>query len=163
MTHGLGGSEDSFYMRRVANLLIKEGYGVVRVNSRDAGSGLGLSRSPNNAGRSQDILAVLKSLSVDYPNSSLLHLGISLSGNQGLKMLGEGGVPDNFVGAIEVCPPCDLKKTSDKILISHLGVYDWYFTRILKEEINKINQLMFNQDFNFKSKKLNLYLSLIHI
>ena len=109
--HGLGGSSRSRYMVRLSRYLFEHGFRVVRINFRGAGQGEGLARQPSHGGRSDDFLAVCRTLKKQHPSSPLKVVGFSLSGNILLKMLGELGVegPDLIECAITICPAVDLK------------------------------------------------------
>ena len=91
LVHGMAGCATSSYMMRLASLFLHEGYPVVRVNLRNAGSGFGLSRNLYHAGRSDDLRDVFLYLSQRHAEAEFTAIGISLGGNILLKLAGEEG------------------------------------------------------------------------
>ena len=109
LVHGLGGSHQSPYMQRIAAKLIARGVRVFRMDHRGCGAGATLAQHPGHAGRSDDVLAVLRETIKQCPGSSISLIGFSLGGNMTLKMLGEGNPLVNVVEkALVVAPPIDL-------------------------------------------------------
>ena len=113
LVHGLGGSHTSPYMIRMSRKLYETGHKVVRINLRGCGSGKGLAKRPYHAGKSDDVLQVIKALKKENPDSPLMLIGFSLGGNIALKLAGEMGKnSENLVhSTIAICPPIDLRET----------------------------------------------------
>ncbi len=109
LVHGLGGSHQSPYMQRIAAKLTSRGVRVFRMDQRGCGAGRDLAQHPGHAGRSEDVLAVLRETIKQCPGSSVSVIGFSLGGNMTLKMLGEGNPLVNVVDkALVIAPPMDL-------------------------------------------------------
>lgn len=134
--HGLGGSHSASYLIRLARKFSQLGFKVVRVNLRNCGSGVGLSKLPYNAGTSQDILAVIQHLFELNPESPLTLIGFSLGGNLILKMAGELGAkaPAQLKRLIAVCPVINLATTERLISLSKHWLYHRYYL------LNLLNQ-----------------------
>lgn len=113
LSHGMGGCSESGYMRRIAGKLFAKGFGVIMMNQRGSGPGMGLSDRLWNGGSSEDLAKVIDYILNIYPARPMLLAGFSLSGNILLKYLGEGrNIPSNIVAAFAVNPPIDLKTAS---------------------------------------------------
>ena len=60
ITHGLGGSTDRFGLKRIARKLINNGFGVLKLNLRGAGSARYFSKGNYSARCSSDIISAIK-------------------------------------------------------------------------------------------------------
>ncbi len=140
--HGLGGHADSPYMLRIGARFFSRGWEVIRINHRGAGEGAGLARHLYHSGRSEDIAAVLDTLSRQHPETPMIAVGFSLSGNMLLKYLGEGihTVPDNLCGAFAINPPVDLALCAEAISRRSNVIYDQRFVRMLRASLQERRQ-----------------------
>ncbi len=136
MAHGMGGCSESGYMRRIANKLWVQGYGVVLMNHRGSGAGMGFSDRLWNGGSSDDLAAVVDFLVKKNPGAELLIAGFSLSGNILLKYLGEGRkLPAQIRGAYAANPPIDLKIACDKISEGDFSrVFNKYYMDLINQQ-----------------------------
>lgn len=127
MLHGLGGNISSGYMIRLSRKFYKAGFRVLRVNMRGSGDGKKLVKRPYHGGLSSDIQTILEKLKEKTPHSPITLIGFSLSANMVLKLAGELG--ENAKSLLEktiaICPPIDLKATSDAIALK--GFYNRYY------------------------------------
>ncbi len=134
--HGLGGSAEAGYIRRLAARMHGRGWTVFAPNHRGAGEGRGLAAGPYHSGATGDLSAVLALGRKRYPRARHLAVGYSISGNILLLLLGRplpGEVlPD---GAVAVNPPVDLEACSHHLLRGFSRVYDRRFVRLLVAEI----------------------------
>jgi predicted alpha/beta-fold hydrolase len=109
----MAGCSESEYMRRVAAKLFGRGFGIIMMNHRGSGPGIGMSDRLWNGGSSGDLSSVIDYILKIHSNRALLLVGFSLSGNILLKYLGEGrNIPSNINAAYAVNPPIDLKTAS---------------------------------------------------
>ena len=133
--HGLGGSVDGHYMRRLAALLHARGHAVLAVNHRGAGEGKGLAQEPYHSGSTRDVAAVLALGRQLFPGQLQIALGFSISANMLLLLLGRDGalgLPDR---AIAVNPPADLEACSKRLVRGFNLAYDQYFVQRLRREV----------------------------
>ena len=69
LIHGLGGSHESVYMRRMAHKLAESGVRAFRMDLRGCGAGIELARLPYHSGRSADAAAALGHIATICPGS----------------------------------------------------------------------------------------------
>jgi predicted alpha/beta-fold hydrolase len=141
LVHGLGGCHAAGYMIRTATRFHAAGTRVFRVDMRGSGSARHPASQLNHAGRSDDILAALRVVDRLTGQGPIGMVGVSLGGNQLLKMLGEidsesGQVEpciNRLWGAVAVAPPVDLIRCSENMQRAMMQPYNRYFiTRLLK-------------------------------
>lgn len=138
LLHGLTGSEDSLYMRSTAQILLQEGWDVLRLNHRGAGPSGSLCRQSYHAGRSQDLRAVLSQLTQQFPalkQRGVFLVGYSLGANMILKFLGEGDSPVPIRFAVSVSAPIDLLRTQEAIMRPRNRVYHRYLLNSMRQEV----------------------------
>ncbi|MCH9631590.1 MAG: 2-succinyl-6-hydroxy-2,4-cyclohexadiene-1-carboxylate synthase [Chlamydiia bacterium] len=136
--HGLCGSHRSNYLQRLAKKFYKKGMQSIRVNLRGCGSAKGYSRYVYHSGSSDDVHFALNEIKERYPDSPITLMGFSLGGNIVLKLVGELGeaAQDLLANVIAVCPPLDLRNTSQLISMPHNKMYEKYFIRLLREDVH---------------------------
>ncbi len=132
LLHGLGGCEDSAYMRTSAAALLARGHPVVRVNLRGAGPSAESCRLLYHAGRSADVRAVVAALRDLLACDSVALVGYSLGGNVLLKLLGEG--VEGVAAAASVSAPIDLASASARIRERRNWMYERYLLRRIKAD-----------------------------
>ena len=86
ITHGLGGSTKRFGLRRISRKLIKNGFGVLKLNLRGAGSGRYLAKGNYCARCSSDVISTIKYLK-KFINLEFKDL---IKGNNNLPIYGVG-------------------------------------------------------------------------
>ena len=113
LAHGMGGSSESAYIKRIAFKLWIRGFSVFMMNHRGSGLGMGLSKYLWNGGVSDDLEKIIDYILGLYPKKFIDVVGFSLSGNILLKYLGEKkSEPAKIRKALAVNPPIDLKRAS---------------------------------------------------
>lgn len=134
--HGLGGSADADYMRRTANLGLKNGWNIVLVNHRMANMEAKAAKS-YHSGRGEDAEAILDWCRTEFPNSKQIAVGFSMSGSILLNLLvqryGQRG-PDF---AVVVNAPLKLDSASDLLTKNFSKIYDLRFYLMLKKLIQQ--------------------------
>lgn len=129
LLHGLGGNISSGYMIRLCRKFYQAGFRVLRVNMRGSGDGKKLVSKPYHGGLSSDIKTVLEKLKEKNPLSPIVLIGFSLSANMVLKLAGELGeeAKNLLEKTIAICPPIDLKETSDILAHPLKALYNRYY------------------------------------
>lgn len=132
--HGLSGDTGVDYMRRAAQAALEGGFGVLAMNHRGCGAGVGLARLPYHSGCAPDLARVFAWGRRELAGRRLLAVGFSLSGNALLLLLARGGeaLPD---AAIAVNPPVDLEYTSHAMNAGLSRLYELRFIARLRRQI----------------------------
>lgn len=143
LIHGLAGSHESGYMRRIAHKLTARGVRAFRMDLRGCGAGVGLARLPYHSGRSEDAADALDAIARWLPHSPTTLAGFSLGANITLKLLGEISQEKcgNLESAVAVCPPVDLAACSREISRRSNRVYDRFFVNLLVKQIDVARSL----------------------
>lgn len=133
LIHGLGGTYQSGYMRRISHRLCAIGVRVFRLDLRGAGAGIWLAKLPYHSGRSDDAAAALAYIARTCPSSPTTLVGFSLGGNVALKLLGEVGSDScgNLDSAMAVAPPVELQTCCQRLQERDNRLYDWRFVGLL--------------------------------
>lgn len=136
LVHGMCGSSESSYMKRIARKLTARGLRTFRLDLRGCGAGLGLARLPYHAGRSDDLQTTAEMIHRLAPGSPLVAAGFSLGGSILLKWLGEQAakLPSPVMRAMAVNPPLNLESCTDHVRLSYGGLYDRHFARLLCQQ-----------------------------
>jgi predicted alpha/beta-fold hydrolase len=140
LAHGMGGCSESGYIKRIVAKLGLQGYGVILINQRGSGPGMGLSSSLWNGGSSEDLAKMIDYFSQRHPH--LLLICFSLSGNILLKYLGEGrSTPPGLIGAMAVNPPVDLRVASH-IISTHRScwLFNRYYMRLIGNQMRALKK-----------------------
>ena len=162
LVHGLCGSHDSPYLRRIAIRLRRHGIRTIRVDMRGFGDSTLISRGHMHSGRSDDILEIVHKVNQLSPLSSISLIGFSLGANVILKFLAELPFENktNVDSAIAVAPPIDLERCSANLRSYGNRFYDYYFVRRLTEMLQyrrrKVKNLVDNGLNPFPDRLLDL-------
>ena len=142
LAHGMGGCSDSGYIRRVGACLASKGYGVILMNHRGSGIGMGLSDTLWNGGSSEDLGAVIEFVLTIRPHHPILVIGFSLSGNILLKYLGEKRIIPSYLSrALAVNPPVDLRTTSFMISNSRINrIFNNYYMGLIRNQAQALTE-----------------------
>lgn len=142
MVHGLGGSHESPYLKRLAHKCMAHNIRAVRINLRGCGTGQGLSHKAYHAGVSFDIFEVIEYLKKQSPNSPMTLVGFSLGGNIVLKLAGEkSDLGIHLEKVIGVCPSVSLEDTSLRFHKWPNRFYERKFLKFLKNIVSCESQL----------------------
>lgn len=108
LIHGLDGSAESPYIRRM--IVAARARGIATVAHHHRGCGHRLNRLPRayHSGETDDIGRVFEALAERWPDNPLWAVGYSLGGNQLVKYLGERGADTPLARGAAVSAPLDL-------------------------------------------------------
>lgn len=135
--HGLAGSFESPYIKRVMHALGDEGFAVVLMHFRGCGREMNrLSRS-YHSGETADAKSLIEHLQSNYHDNPLFALGYSLGGNMLLKLLGELGDKSPLRSAMAVCAPMQLDASSRRINKGFSRLYQYRLMRLLNASLQE--------------------------
>jgi len=134
LVHGLGGNEESDYLRATAAVLRSRGLPVVLLNLRGAGPSRPTCRFQYHAGRTADLRDALSTLQSEHGAVRFFLVGFSLGGNMLLKYLAEHADAVPLAGAASVSAPLDLEAACRRILEKRNRVYHRYLLGRIRSE-----------------------------
>ena len=134
LLHGLTGDQESTHVRVTARELLGAGHPVLRLNWRGAGPTIGKTRSFYHAGRTDDLFAVIGSMSGALARNGLAAIGYSMGANVLLKYLSERGSLAHLRAAIAVSPPIDLRAAQQRIAERRNRRYHEYLLQRMRQE-----------------------------
>lgn len=136
LVHGLEGSSRSGYMRSMARALLRNGFAVHRLNTRNCGGTEALTPTLYHAGLTEDALAFVRECR-RRTGARVFLIGFSLGGNIVLKLAGELGeaARDLLAGVCAASAPIDLAASSRRISEPVNRPYDLWFLHSLKQRL----------------------------
>ncbi len=142
--HGLCGHHLSPYVVRAANKLNQNGVRTFRVDLRGFGDSTLVSKSHLHGGNFGDAQSVVKFVNRISPQSQISLIGYSIGGNIVLKTLGQWGsdTPNHVDSAVAICPPIDLVHASSNLRRFDNRIYEKYFIRQLKSQLETRRKLV---------------------
>ncbi len=137
LVHGLEGSADSHYMRRLLSAAEAQSLAAVAMHQRScSGEPNRLTRS-YHSGASEDLKAVIGEIKRQYPDNPLWVAGYSLGGNQLAKYLGEQGEQALVERAVVVSAPLDLAACARRMERGFSRVYQQHLIGRLQRKTRK--------------------------
>lgn len=110
LLHGLEGNAQRVYMKGQAKFLNQNGWDAAAVNFRGCSGEANLSYQSYNAGKTDDLEAVINSILKKDKYTEIVLIGFSLGGNLLLKYLGERETfPKQIKKAVAISTPLSLK------------------------------------------------------
>lgn len=137
LVHGLGGCEDSLYMRRSAAAFLADGHTVIRLNLRGAGPSAKTSPRPYHAGLTEDLRAAFARIADLWPGRPILALGFSLGGHLLLRLASEAERPAPLAGIVTVSAPLDLAATQRRFGSPRNRLYERYVLACLRRDLRR--------------------------
>ncbi|WP_028774568.1 hydrolase [Shewanella waksmanii] len=135
LLHGLEGSADSHYIRRMLRHCQQHNLAAVVHHHRNcSGENNRLARS-YHSGDTGDIAQVLRHLKNHYPQSSLLAVGYSLGGNVLTKYLGEQQQHSLIERAVVVSAPLQLAACAERLKSGFSRVYQSHLIKQLQQKV----------------------------
>ncbi|SIS90755.1 hypothetical protein SAMN05421760_10792 [Neptunomonas antarctica] len=132
--HGLEGSSDSHYVRRLLRDCYRSGLcAVVHHHRGCSGEANRLARS-YHSGDTQDISATLAYLQQHFPQAKLNAVGYSLGGNVLAKYLGELHDNSAIDRAVVVSAPLQLSACAKRLEKGFSTLYQWHLIKQLRQK-----------------------------
>jgi len=134
LIHGMGGSEDSDYIRCSAAYYLKRGHHVIRLNLRGAGPSRLCSGGHYHSGCAADIRDALNGLDCGLVSHGLFLVGFSLGGNILINFLSRFADDLPIRGAVTVSAAIDPAQASKRIMAPRNLLYHSWLLKQMKEE-----------------------------
>lgn len=116
LLHGLEGNAQRTYMIAQAKILQKNGWDVAAVNFRGCSGEANVTYQSYNAGKTDDLEAVINAILKKDKYSEIALVGFSLGGNLLLKYLGEReSFPKEIKKAVSISTPLSLKGSLESL------------------------------------------------
>lgn len=134
--HGLEGSSDSGYARRLMHFARARGWRGAVANFRGCSGEMNRRPRAYHSGDSEEIDWILRRMKARVGEQPLYAAGVSLGGNALLKWLGERGEEATTVvaGAAAVCAPVDLMAAGYALEVGFARYYADHFLKTLKRQ-----------------------------
>lgn len=135
LLHGLEGNAQRTYMKGQAKVLNQNGWEVASVNFRGCSGETNLSYQSYNAGKTDDLEAVINSILEKDNYAEMVLVGFSLGGNLLLKYLGERETfPKQIKKAVAISTPLSLKGSLESLNEFSNWVYQTSFLINLRKK-----------------------------
>ena len=135
--HGLEGNSKRFYITRLAEQLMEDGFNVVAVNFRSCGDKLNKQRRFYHSGETKDLHTVFNYVRNQFPNSRIFSAGFSLGASALLNYLDQYGTDHILESVAVISTPFDLKKGSLNLEKGLNRLYSRLFLQTLVEKLNQ--------------------------
>ncbi len=153
LLHGWEGSNESGYILRTTQTLLKHDLNVIRLNFRDHGDHHHLNQQPFNSARLFEVKEAISLILNRYRYESFDLIGFSLGGNFAIRLASEHDLEFKPKHLISICPPIDPLRTSYDIEEGWF-VYHNYFVkkwhRSLKQKLRYYPELVDSIDDLYK-------------
>jgi predicted alpha/beta-fold hydrolase len=130
--HGLEGSAESTYIRRLLQAAKDHGWHAAVLHFRDCGDYRNILPRRYHAGETNDLRYFLNKLRTEGQEGPILAVGFSLGGNVLLKYLGEDGPTTPLLAAAAVSVPLDLETCSDALTHGLSRIYQSHLLKRMK-------------------------------
>lgn len=139
--HGLEGSFDSFYAKRMMNAMHLNGWFSVLMHFRGCGQKPNRKVQSYHSGQTADVTEFINFLSKKYPDSPIYAVGFSLGGNVLAKYLGEHQ-QSPLSGGVVISAPLQLDECAESIGKGFSKIYQKYLVdKLVKSTHEKIDFL----------------------
>lgn len=155
LLHGLEGNANRTYIKSQAKILNLNGWDTAAMNYRGCSGTPNLSYGSYNAGRTEDLHALLESILEQDKYQEIALLGFSLGGNMLIKYLGErNSIPKEIKKAVAISTPLNLEESLEALNQFENWVYRHSFLNNLRKKY-KIKAAQFPEKKLVDFKEIN--------
>lgn len=140
--HGLEGSYDSFYAKRMMNAIHECGWVALLMQFRGCGQKPNRMAQTYHSGQTEDLTELTQYLAKKFPRNPLYAVGFSLGGNMLTKYVGESGEQSLLTGSVVISVPFDLEMCANEIGQGFSRIYQKYLVKKLRVKTQKKLQMM---------------------
>ncbi|NVK23672.1 MAG: hydrolase [Gammaproteobacteria bacterium] len=145
--HGLEGSFESFYAKRMMNTIYNQSWTSVLMHFRDCGNKRNRKLQSYHSGQTSDLTEFIDHLADTYPKRDIYAIGFSLGGNVLAKYLGER--PESKLsGAVVISAPMELEECANTVDQGFSKVYQKYLVDKLKKSAQEKFDMLAQRDKN---------------
>lgn len=138
--HGLEGSIDSFYAKRMMNAVHQQGWIALLMHFRGCGEKVNRKAQSYHSGQTQDVTELVGYLNQKYAEFTKYAIGFSLGGNVLTKYVGEQ-TESGLAGSVVISAPLDLQICAKAIGEGFSKVYQKYLVdKLIHSTQQKISQ-----------------------
>lgn len=153
LLHGLEGNAQRTYIKAQAHVLNNAGWNIAAINFRGCSGEANRSYQSYNAGKTDDLEAVVNIILEKDKYNEIALVGFSLGGNLLLKYLGEReSIPKEIKKAVSISTPLNLKGSLAALSEFNNWVYRNSFLKDLrkkyKEKMTEFPEKMTSSDYN---------------
>ncbi len=135
MFHGLEGSADSHYIKRLFLSCQSKGYCALIHHHRGCSGELNRLPRGYHSGDTEDVQLSLQHLKAHYPSNPIYAVGYSLGGNVLTKYLGEKKEHSLIERAVVVSAPLQLAACAKKLEKGFSKIYQSYLIKLLQQKV----------------------------
>lgn len=159
--HGLEGSFDSFYAKRMMNAMHVNGWFSVLMHFRGCGQKPNRKVQSYHSGQTADVNEFINFINNEYPDSPIYAVGFSLGGNVLAKYLGENqNTP--LAGGVVISAPLQLDQCAKSIGQGFSKIYQKYLVdKLVQSTHDKIDFLQGAEPVPIDKEKLDKITTLI--
>lgn len=138
LSHGMEGSTDRYYIRRMASFFFERSWDILAWNTRGCGGEMNRLPVVTHHGAHDDLKAVIDhALTKDY--GQIVLIGLSMGGNLTIKYLNKENQDDRVIGAVTFSVTGDMKSMTSKLEERSNRLYKNSFLALMKERIKKLS------------------------
>ncbi|MBT0607018.1 YheT family hydrolase [Aequorivita echinoideorum] len=135
LLHGLEGNSQRTYIKGAGKILSENGWDIAAMNYRGCSGEENLAYQSYNAGKTDDLEAVINNILEKDKYAEIALVGFSLGGNLLLKYLGERPtIPNEISKAVAISTPLYLKGSMEALSEFYNWVYRNTFLKNLKQK-----------------------------
>jgi len=138
LLHGFLGDLDRMYMRILSRYYVDQGYAVVRMNSRGAGSSRHFCTRTCHGGVTTDLRAIARALSTRKDTGKIAWIGISMGGDMVLNAACEAAFLSeaDHLAVVSVSAPFDHVATAAHVARLRNWPYSRYVVKMIREKMS---------------------------
>jgi predicted alpha/beta-fold hydrolase len=138
ITHGLEGSSDRYYVKRMAHFFHDLGWDILAWNCRSCSGEMNRLIRFYHHGDTEDLSVVIDHAIVQNKYKSIVLSGSSMGGSMSIKYLGEKRRRyDVIKAAVTFSVPCNLKDSAEQLQAKSNRFYERRFVKKLVEKVKK--------------------------
>ena len=137
ISHGLEGSSDRYYVKRMATFFHARNWDVLAWNCRSCSGEMNRLSKFYHHGATEDLDAVIAHAVGANKYSAIVLVGSSMGGSMSIKYIGEQRRSEIIKAVVTFSVPCNLKDSAIQLQLRSNRFYEKRFVRKLIEKVNQ--------------------------